>query len=150
MVTRKIPRISAVGKLVVTALILCFGCVGHVHAGFKNDYAQWQKMDEYARSVYVMALFDALKYGGFAGEDAFVSAVRTGTTDCAVGLHLTPGMVQAAMTRHYETFTRDWVFAQVTKDICLDYVNTARQKLDLAPWLRSNGSIAAQIKGEGN
>ena len=135
------------GKLATAVFILCLGYVGQAHAGYKNDYAAWKDMDRYGRYTYVMALFDASQNNGFVGEDAYVSALRTGLSDCALGLHLRSNMIEEAMTRHYETHTRDWglppavVFQVVTREICLDYINTARQNVSLPPWKSNTGSI---------
>lgn len=140
------------GKLAAVVLIFFVGYVNQAYAGYKNDYSAWNETDKFGRYNYIMGLFDALQAGGFVGEQSYITALRTGLLECATKLHLRPDMLEEAMTRHYHDYPRDWgfppslIFQEVTKQICHDHINAARQKLELAPWKLSVGSISDSLK----
>ncbi|NEI98553.1 hypothetical protein [Rhizobium ruizarguesonis] len=117
-------------------------------AGFKNDYAAWKSMDQYARYNYIQGLVDQATNDFSLGEQAWVTARRDGTVACGLALHINADMLEGAITKHYEEFPRDWgvppaaVLNVVMRDVCIGYINTERQKAGLDPWISVSGPIS--------
>ncbi|MGO4439718.1 hypothetical protein [Rhizobium sp. RAF56] len=137
---------------VVASLYLAIGWGCSAEAGYQNDYASWKGLSLIERYAYFEGLFDGQQNGGFIGDPPYAVALRSALSDCAVGLHLTPAMIEGGVTRHYEAFPRDWGFSpamivsRVTQEVCIDYINAARSKLQLAPWEAPSGSISEHLK----
>jgi len=115
-------------------------------AAFLSNYADWQKYETYGQVMYIQGLFDSRTIP-FTDDAAGVAAARQGTIDCFVAQHLTAGMLADAVTKHYQTNLDDWsvppsvVFLEITRRVCLTYINDVRAKAGLEPWQRSTGAI---------
>ncbi|MDM9621124.1 hypothetical protein [Rhizobium sp. S96] len=114
-----------------------------------TNYSDWQRSEPYAQAMYIQGMYDELQASRMLGEDSWVTARRDGIANCFQTQRLTAGMLTDAITKHYQNNVDDWtiaptmVFAEVTRRICLSYVNEERAKIGLAPWKASTGSITA-------
>jgi len=120
---------------------------GSAEAGFKGNYAAWKGMEKYGRLMYVQGLLDGFEGAQTSDDENWQIAYRKGWSDCGQALNLNAEMIEGAITRHYESYNRDWsippnaVFNRVMGEICFDYVNAARSKLGLPPWKLQTGAM---------
>lgn len=131
-------------------LVLCQGSIGQ--AGFKDNFAQWNELDSYAKSMYVQGAFDRMTGFSFLGEPEWAIAVRDAFTKCGLDLKLNARMLNEAVTKHYQDNPDDWgvpphyVLDTVVTRVCHKYINDERSKYNLEPWKPRTGSISSQLK----
>lgn len=124
----------------------------YASAGFKDTFSQWQAMDRYAQYSYVMGMYDSEANNGATGEETWVAARRAGLAECAQKLGLNPDLISDAITRHYQTYQRDWglpvavVYSQVMLEVCIDFINRRRAEANLPAWTAHGGSIMESIE----
>lgn len=137
-------------KLIPAVISLALAC-GSAHADFESQYADWQAMSDNARAYYVQGLFDGEQNSAALGEPNWVTALRSGLSECATAQHLTAVLIGQAMTRHYETYAADWqfspamIYSRTLNEICMTYINNKRRVVGLNDWETPSGSISSVL-----